>query len=234
MRLSFIALSCLVAGAASAQIVVPGANAATEGDSNNRFPFYAGDFGPMRYQQVYAAGEFGSGPIVISAIQFRLDADDESFSGMDTELVIRLSTTAKAVDGLSSTFAENIGADETLVVSGMQTLSGTGGPGVNPFDINISFATDFVYDPTMGNLLMDVTRTGGSNSAIFFDASSSDTDAISRVYSLNSATTGTATGNDTLALITRFTADPVPEPATMAVLGLGALVAARRRRPRSQ
>ena len=71
---------------------------------------------------------------------------------------IRLSTTSKTTDDLSSFFAENIGDDETLVYSGELIFSTDGsGPvgGPKDFDYIVEFDEPFIYDPTAGNLLYE-------------------------------------------------------------------------------
>ena len=65
------AVSVVPAPVAAGTIVVPGAMATVEGNSENGFPF---DTASMRYQQVYLAGEFGPTAIWIDAIRFRPDS----------------------------------------------------------------------------------------------------------------------------------------------------------------
>ena len=57
---------------------------------------------------------------------------------------------------LSSTFADNVGPDNTQVFSGpFQTaVTFTGDP--TNFEVVINFTTPFYYDPTKGNLLLDI------------------------------------------------------------------------------
>jgi cell wall-associated NlpC family hydrolase len=72
---------------------------------------------------------------------------------------ITLSTTSSGPNSLSSTFANNIGPDETLVYSGPLTLStnSTSSNGTTAdFDITIPLQTPFFYDPSKGNLLFDL------------------------------------------------------------------------------
>ena len=71
-----------------------------------------------RYQQIYAASEFGpiAGPRLITQIAFRPDTTQPSpFTHTFTNIQVNLSTTTRAVNGLSSTFASNVGANDTMV-----------------------------------------------------------------------------------------------------------------------
>jgi len=211
-------------------IVVPNSLASVEGNSNNGFPFNitgAGGLSSQRYQQVYAASQFSSitSPTLISAISFRPDGDfGTSFSSTLSSIQINLSTTVAAPDGLSTTFASNIGGNDTQVYSGSLTLSSTntGGPPRN-FDIVITLQTPFLYDPSVGNLLMDV-RNFGAGTTTQFDAEVTSGDSISRVFTFGSGV-GSATGDtaDSSGLITQFTFAAVPEPTTWALIGVGTL-----------
>jgi hypothetical protein len=99
--------------ASAATIVAPNGYAAVEGNEAGSFPFtnFTG-----RYQQAYAANEFGSGPISISEIAFRTDASAATQSWLNQlAFSLRLSTSVNPVGSLSTTFANNIGADDTLV-----------------------------------------------------------------------------------------------------------------------
>jgi hypothetical protein len=215
--------------------VVPNANTAVEGNSNNIFPFFI--TGGMRYQQVYDSSQFGTfgGKRLITHIVFRPDSTfGDPHSTNISDLEVSLSTVTIAPDGLSTTFASNLGPDNTLVHDGFITLStaDTPGPGnTRAFDIVIALQTPFSYDPTSGrNLLMDVRNndlnvpTGGPR---VMDAHNAPGDSISRVFAIGP---GSPTGSaDSLGLITLFR-HVVPAPGTLAILGLGLLGARRRRR----
>ena len=225
-------------------VVAPNANASTPGDSDNRYPLFT--TGGMRYQQVFAGSQFSSfaGPQEINEVDFRNgNFVHEAFTTTISDVQISLSTTSKAVDGLSATFADNVGGDSTVVYSGALTLSSTDtlqADGTHVFDIAIHFQNDFLYNPASGNLLLDVMNFSGADASIvnadYFDAVDSPTDPTSRVYGpegIPGSTTGTA---DSLGLIAQFgygSPSVVPEPSSFLMTGLGGfglLIAARRHR----
>jgi len=176
----------------------------------------------MRYQQVYGAPAFSTiGPDGgwITAIAFSFA--DSSQGGGTIEAQINLSTTSRAVDGLSTVFADNVGADNRVVI----------GPGTLSFfrnedqfssmSIRLDLVTPFYYNPATGNLLMDVRLNRGysgfpGTASSLLDASNSGGDQSSRVYAFSSASaTGIA---DSIGLVTRFTVTPVPEPSTVVLI----------------
>jgi len=216
-------------------VIVASAETNVEGNSNNGFPFNIANLGlsSERYQQVYSSSEF-SGPFLITDIEFRPDAfTGSAFSSTLPNIQIDLSTTTAAVDGLSSTFASNVGANDTMVFSGPLTLSSSfTGPAAGPktFDIVIVLQTPFLYNPALGNLLLDVRNFGGG-STTQFDAENTLGDSVSRVFTQTANGVGSLTGTtDTFGLITSFSGAPVPEPGTLALVGLAATVLAWRRR----
>ena len=228
---------CSMIGVAEADImvVVPLSDTAIEGNSDNFFPFSAiPPVAPsMRYQQVYGATDFVPavlfGPQYITQVAFRPDGDfrfANAFSSTISSIQIDLSTTSTAPDGLSTTFANNVGADDTVVFpKGPLPLSSSDtGPARGPkdFDIVVNLQTPFRYDPTQGNLLLDVRNFSGGETT-GFDAEATPGDTVSRVYADDvTASVGTT---DTIGLVTRFTfgaAPVVPEPPTGALVGVGA------------
>jgi len=236
----FVGLIVLVLGSmisvaeATTMVVVPFFDTTTEGNDNNGFPFNIGN-SSMRYQQVYGATDFVLGGVAtpqnITQIAFRPDASaGGAFSSTLLSIQIDLSTTSKAPDGLSTTFADNVGANDTVVFprGPLALSSSNSGPAAGPkaFDIVVNLSTPFLYDPTKGNLLLDVRNFSGGT-ATFLDAQITQGDSISRVLSdwpgsTVSSSTGTA---DTIGLVTQFTfgaASVVPEPPTGTLIGMGA------------
>jgi hypothetical protein len=197
----------IVAGLGN-NFVVPNTNANVEGNSNNRYPFDLGGAGltSLRYQQVYASSQFGAVPpggAFITALAFRVGAGWGAFAATLPNVQIDLSTTPKVPDGLDTTFANNVGPDDTIVYSGALTLSSVDGGSPTPFDIIIPLTTPFWYDPPAGDLLLDVRNFGGGSSQPF-DAVFATNDSVSRVWGPVGSSTG---GTDTVGLVTEFTLD---------------------------
>lgn len=121
--------------------------------SRNLLPF--GGTGFTRYQQVYSATEF-PGPLSINGVKFfnnPLVPEFPSTLSIGT-LNFEFSVTAKEVDGLDTVNLEN---NVTSVVLGYGTLE-LDGEQERDLIVNI---TPFSYDPSLGNLLMDIkTPTG--------------------------------------------------------------------------
>ena len=203
----------IVAGA----LVVPNEWSTAQGDTGSVFPIFSSK--PMRYQQVFDAGQFArlnNGGGLINRIAFRGHGPGVPFAGTVPQLQVNLSTTSKPADGLSSTFADNVGADDTQVFSGpFQTaVTFTGDP--TTFEIEINFTTPFSYDPTKGNLLLDVRNLEGGTEVPpneqEIDGTAASDDSVSRVYNYGDADatvagqTGGLDEKDSYGLITRFNA----------------------------
>jgi hypothetical protein len=215
-------------------VVVPNALASAEGNIDNSFPFITTD--RQRYQQVFGAGDFPSSVILISQIAFRPDAiSEQPFNTTLTNVQINLSTTRRAVDGLSTTFAANVGADDTAVHTGSLALSSAfTGPANGPkdFDIVINLSTPFLYNPNRGNLLLDVRNFDGGSSNEFFDADNTIGDAVSRSISGNVNSPIADYLQDSYGLVTRFTYTAVPEPGGSLLMLVALQLVALSRRER--
>jgi hypothetical protein len=204
----------------------------TVGNDNgsNDFPFSGPFFGytGTDYQEAYASTDF-SGPIDITAIDFFLGAGftGDLYAGTYT---LSFSIISSNIGSLSSTnLSSNIGSDNTVFDT--VALSGKA-PGVLTF----TGTTPFLYNPSAGNLLLNISIAGGtpgSGTAAYEDNQGVGT-GIARYQNF-----GLGDG-DGLGLVTEFdsttgAATTTPEPSTlslMACLGLVGLVAQRLRRSR--
>ncbi len=235
--LGLTAVGWLAVPAVHADVTAPIAFEAVEGNAASEGPFEA--FG-RRFQQVYDAMGFMDGPVTISAISFRadesVDAPIDTTRGSDAfPLVFKLSTTSASAGTLSSLFDDNVGGDATTVFSGPVSLStGTVGGSPNAFDVTITFDTPFSYDPSAGNLLLDIAK---SSSDIFADALLLDAEdsADDGIASLSGLSPDAAQGiGSSLGLVTDFTVGGVqviPTPSAVLMgLGLLGLGLTRRRR----
>ncbi len=189
-----------------------------------------------RYQQIYPASDFQSLPDGIRTITefaYRPDGNlTTPLQGSYGTLTVKLSTTSVEPGSLSLTFADNIGADETTVFIGTdvdsstQNLGRTGGPKV--FDMIIPFQSPFVYDPSQGNLLMEVFFTyQGDFSTDWVTTAGTSGEFIGGDIGDTTAFFSGAGG-----FVTQFTV--VPEPSTLTLFSMfgmvGAFVAWRKRK----
>jgi hypothetical protein len=212
--------------ASAVTIVSPTVLGGAEGNTSSRAPLHRD---PLREQDLYASSEFPSGsPIVITEIRYRRDttfsadhSDAYTATFNEGDIEIRMSTTTKADDGLSTIFADNIGGDELLVHDGPITINSTDTSSLNPkpFDIIIPLETPFTYDPSQGNLLVDFKILNDLGlTGIEHDTHDVGADGVSRVLFIGPPIGAASDPNapeanlvQTAGIVTEFVFGPVAE-----------------------
>ena len=212
---SLVLGSALCVSASAASVTIGTAN---PGDGNE-FPFGLG-FGGSDYEQVYNASNF-SGSMAINEISFFNTAfNPGGGTWADGTYSFYLSTTSVAVGAL---VGNDEGADNALF--GSFTLSGSVPAGQISFSGNA-----FNYDPTLGNLLLDIKISGHDGTGnLFLDAMNGNSGTLmSRKFDFGGGDSG-------YGLVTEFGTNGgghVPEGgSTLALLSMISvgLVALRRK-----
>lgn len=229
------AASCLAAFGSA--IVVPNANTTTVGNDTDSIP----GSGDVRSQELLGSGQFVSvgGPILIDQLSFRATPGTGPVNFSIATMNLFLSTSPKFPNTsgplMSTTFSDNVGADNTLVFSGPLSFASTGctGPSVCPFDISVNFTTPFLYNPAQGRLLLDLkisgfSGLGGTLDAVSFTGPPDGTGgSIASVNGGLNAATGILSFGDDIVQV-RYTAVPEPASEALLVIGVAALALIRR------
>jgi hypothetical protein len=219
--------ACVTTDLRAQVIVVPNALATNDGNGSG-----TSTAGPasVRWLTIHDASQFAalSGPSFLTQFAYRPDSILSQSGPRSLTLQIYASTTSRSVAGLSTTFAENLGTNNTLVFDGTVNLT-TGnlpGPGnTRQFDYLFPFTTPFLYDPAAGNLVLDL-QIQSNGSAVTFDTVSGDP-AIGRVFASGSSTATNGEMRD--SHVTQLTFVPEPTVAVSVLFGLGLLIAKRKR-----
>jgi len=185
----FLGLFVLTSFASETLDVPPGYDTTSGGSTSTLFH-------NIRIQNCYAKHLFPAKPLYIEGIHMRpAQLNGFAFSNR-IRLEIRLSTTKSSPEALNPRFSENAGLDEALVAEGEMDLSSQNlrdSNGIAVYDIKILFNKPFFYDPSNGNLLVEVRNFTGGGSHI--DGIGSFDDGGGRAFALG-ADSETATGVD--------------------------------------
>lgn len=210
-----LAASLLAAMPGSAeQLVAPG-----DHDAYNSIPFVRES---GRYQLLYGGALF-PGARLITAIAFSPQSDG-IVSG---DIQVRLGHTPVAIDEQTVVLDDNV-PDGITIVFDDPNFSQNATGGSESFSLTFPLDPPFLYDPALGNLIVDMLVSETPNSFLMSSAAFTSNDLGARA--VNSTFLGNAA--DTRTTRIQFT---LPEPGggvsgLVASLALGILGAARRDR----
>ena len=204
--------SCVMTQLHAQVVVVPNAQATNDGNARATTPTGAA---LVRAMRIFDASQFAalSGPSFLTQFAWRPDRILGQSGPHSVNLRIYASTTTRSVAGLSMTFADNLGADNTLVFNGTLNWA-TGnlpGPGnTRQFDIVFPCTTPFLYDPAAGNLLLDTQLSdNGQSQSITIDTVVGNPTAR-EIVNTTSSTAVTAEFVAPFVQVTQFTFEPPP------------------------
>ena len=230
---SILAVTALAA-TALAQVTLPTSAIGAVGGAGNFFPWGTTAFAGLRIMNIYDSSHFTgaptpvTGPIMITTLSWRADNVVGTFAGgTHPSATVRLATAAVDYTAASTTWASNVGPDNTVVYSGPVTVNPvtvTSAATPAPNMVTITLSTPFIYDPTAGDLVID---TEHSPTAYVGGAlTSQDVMTVgvngNRIYSstLYPAANGIDTACDTIEV---GYSTVVGTPATNLVLGQGCI-----------
>ena len=175
--------------------------------------------GTVREQTVYGASQFPSYPIVITELRWRPDSIAVGpLTDNVPNIQINLSMTTTNADHMSSTFSKNVGTNDTVVFSGTMTALTsftTLSNGTKAFDIFLPLQTSFIFDPSKGNLLVDLRNFSGGSANLYNNSVSTSTDVVSRVFNAGNPNATFATSGDTGGGAMQVIYTPAPLPPTI-------------------
>ena len=177
------------------------------------------------YQLIYTGAAFG-GLFSVEGVAFKTHFTEQLASrGASNSFTLSVGTTSAAPARPGSSFATNRRSDLTAVFSGIVTVPVAAS---DRFDFVVPFATPFVFDPSLGNLLLDVfiTTPAEEQSDHWFrflleTGLSADVGAVFANFD-----TPEGSGIPNYGLLTQFSGtrvslEPTPEPGTLMLILLG-------------
>lgn len=214
------ALALAATPAAAAYIYTPGPAFDTqEGNTSSVVITHAA----QRVQFSFGATTFGSEPLMLNGVSFRFDRNVTNAFGnsgafaLGAGFKVRLATLD---DPFSATFDANL-PDAVTVMSGARSLPfvvGARSGQTKPFGVHFIFTTPYRYDPSRGDLVLDMYFPAQTQFGNFDFVR--DNPLLKRVYATGPAPiTGTVSN---LGPVARFDVSAaVPEPAAWALMITG-------------
>jgi hypothetical protein len=139
-------------------------------DGNTQTPSPSG---PIRVQLLFPASDFHSLPAShrqLTGFALRPDITSRRANPATTHMTVRMSTTDASE--LSRRFADNLREDLVVFDGDVTFLDTNAASDSKAFDYAVYFTEPFVYDPSDGNLLLDVTASGFSPGGFWTDSRS--------------------------------------------------------------
>lgn len=220
----FFAVLTLAACAARADLVVPNANAGTNGNGGTIIPMEEGATDVL-FQWDLAGSQFSSLPVgsAITAIGFRLQGGQTTSPSADVTVGtfdLQLSTSLNPLGALSATQSDNIGPDAVTVLSGPLTIPANalvGGAGPNPFFL-IHFTLPYFYRG--GDLLFSL-HVANAAAVDSFILDGDNVDSIGDTVANLSGAQQTEFFNYPVTEILFTSGVQAPEPSSLLTLGSG-------------
>jgi uncharacterized protein (TIGR03437 family) len=213
---ALVSLACSSAAFGNA-LVVPNGAAIGPGNTLAAYPTTPQS---LEVQELLGPGQFHSSAITITGISFRARPGSGPINASIGTLTVNLSSSPNFPNSnggatlMSSTFANNVGPDKTLVFSGSNIAlkdPGCAAPDPCPFGINLVFQTPFVYSPSKGSLLIDIVETNLNATSGALDAASftAPGGGVATVVGTAGSATGTFAYQGPVVQITYTTSAPV-------------------------
>ncbi len=210
-RIALLA-GALGAGLFGGTIVAPNGNANVVGNDTSGALITTGISGEL--QILINPGQFVAGLQDITGFSFGRAEPGLGPISLTFTANIYLSTSPNNANSLpghtlmSTTFANNVGPDNTLVFSGSttETFAACSGPGPCPFGTNIVFTTPFLYNPMNGALLIDLQFTSfsasGGGEFDVIDCNPATNCVINSLFATPAAPTGMLNSGNNIVQIT--------------------------------
>jgi hypothetical protein len=174
---SLLAAAACAAAAIAQTVVLPTSAVTTGGSAQNTFPWGtpATAWPGLRVMCIYDSTHFTGAtppittPILITSISWRANDVSTTTSwvgGIYTSATLRLATAAVDYSLASTTWAANLGPDQRIVHNGPVTVNGGSGAGIGvpgPFHVTIPVTPPFLYDPSLGDLVVDTDYLSPGN-----------------------------------------------------------------------